>query len=154
MDQLSHPSMTTGKIIALRIQTFIIKVVSPPICYEQIGLDAIILVIWVLSFKPAFTLSSFTFIKRLFSSSSLSAMNVVSFAYLGLLIFLLAILIPACVSSSPVFHIMYSAHKLNKQGYNIQPWLTPFSIWDQSGVQCLVLTVAFLYLHPDFSGIR
>ena len=42
-------------------------------------------------------------------------------AYLRLLIFLLAILIPACVSSSPAFLMMYSAYKLNKQGDNIQP---------------------------------
>ena len=42
----------------------------------------------MLSFKPTFSLSSFTFIKRLFSSSSLSAIRVVSSAYLRLLIFL------------------------------------------------------------------
>ena len=68
-----------------------------------------------------YNLFSFTFIKRLFSSSSLSAIRVVLSAYLRSLIFLLAILIPACVSSSPVFLMMYSAHKLNKQGDNIQP---------------------------------
>src|SRR5574341_696096 len=51
----------------------------------------------MLSFKPTFSLSTFTFIKRLFSSSSLSAISVVSSAYLRLLIFLPAILIPACV---------------------------------------------------------
>ena len=59
------------------------------------GLDAMILIFWMLSFKPAFLLSSFTFIKRLFNSSSLSAVRVVSSAYLRLLIFLLAILILA-----------------------------------------------------------
>ena len=64
-----------------------------------------------LSFKPSFSLSSFTFIKTLFSSS-LSAIRVVSSAYLRLLIFLLAILIPACGSSSPAFLMMYSAYKL------------------------------------------
>ena len=58
---------------------------------------------WILSFKPAFSLSSFTFIKRLFSSTSLSVIRVVSSAYLRLLIFLPAILIPACASSTP-FH--------------------------------------------------
>ena len=68
--------------------------------------------------KPAFSLSSCTFIRRLFSSS-LSAIRVVSSVYLKLLIFLLAILIPACASSSPAFHMMYSAYKLNKQGDNI-----------------------------------
>ena len=43
-------------------------------------------------------------------------------AYLRLLIFLLAILIPACTSSSPAFCMIHSAYKLNKQGDNIQPW--------------------------------
>ena len=59
--------------------------------------------------KATFSLSSFTFIKRLFSSSSLSTIRVVSSAYLRLLIFLLAVLIPACASSSPAFLMMYSA---------------------------------------------
>ena len=73
------------------------------------GPDAMILVLWMLSFKPTFSLSSFTFIKRLFSSSSLFAIRAVSSAYLRSLIFLPAILIPACASYSPVFLIMYSA---------------------------------------------
>jgi len=66
-----------------------------------------------------------------------------SSAYLRLLIFLPAILIPACASSSLAFHMMYSAYKLNKQGDNIQPWHTPFPIWNQSIAPCPVLTVAF-----------
>ena len=57
------------------------------------GLDAMILVFWMLSFKPAFLLSFFTFIKRLFSPS-LSAIRAVSSVYLRILIFLPAILIP------------------------------------------------------------
>ena len=84
-------------------------------------MDAMMLVFWMLSFKPTFSLSSFTFNKRLFSSSSLSTIRVVSSAYLRLLIFLLAILIPACASSSQAFLMMYSSYKLNKQGDNIQP---------------------------------
>ena len=63
--------------------------------------------------------SPFTFIKRLLIYSSLSALRVVSSAYLRLLIFLLAVLIPACVSSSPAFLMMCSVYKLNKQGDNI-----------------------------------
>ena len=63
--------------------------------HEAMGPDAMIFVFWMLSFKPTFSLSSFTFIKRLFRSSSLSAIRVVSSAYLRLLIFLPAILIPA-----------------------------------------------------------
>ena len=187
--QLSHPYMTTGKIIPLSRRTFVGKVmslllnmlsrlvrtflprskclliswlqspsavileprkiksdtvstVSPSICHEGMGLDAMIFVFWMLSFKPTFSLSTFTFIKRLFSSSSLYAIRVVSSAYLRLLIFLPAILIPACASSSPAFLKMYSAYKLNKQRDNIQPWHTPFPIWNQSVVPCPVLTVA------------
>ena len=104
--------------------------------------DAMIFVFWMLSSKPTFSLSSFTFIKRLFSSSSLSAIRVVSSAYLRLLIFLPAILIQAWASSSAAFLVMYSAYKLNKQGDNIQPWQTHFPIWNQSVVPCPVLTVA------------
>ena len=114
---------------------------------------------WMLSFKTTFPLSSFTFIKRLFGSSSLSAIRVVSSAYVRLLIFLPAILIPGCASSSPVFLMMYSAYKLNKQGDNIQPWRTPFPIWNQSVVPCAFLTLAswpayrFLKRQVRWSGI-
>ena len=82
-----------------------------------------------------------------------------SSAYLWLLIFLPAILIPACASSSPAFHMMYSAYKLNKQGDNIQLWCTPFPIWNQSVVPCPVLPVAswpayrFLRRQVRWSGI-
>ena len=102
---------------------------------------AMILVFWILSFEPMFSLSSFTFINRLFSSSLLS-IRVVSPVYVRLLIFLLAILIPACASSSLAFRLMYSAYKLNKQVDNIQPWCTPFLIWNWPVVPCPVLTVA------------
>ena len=73
-------------------------------------------------FKPAFPLSSFTSIKKLFSSSLFSAVNMVSSGYLKLLIFLPAILILGCASSSSAFCLMYSAYKLNKQGNNIQSY--------------------------------
>ena len=95
--------------------------------------------------------SPFTFTKKLFSSSSLSAIRVVLSAYLRLLIFLLAILIPACASSSLAFHMMYTAYKINKQGDNVQPWCTPFLIWNQSTVPCPVLTVASL---PAYRFLR
>ena len=65
-----------------------------------------------------------------------------SATYLRLFIFLPAILIPACVSPTRAFLMMYSAYKLNKQGDNIQPQRTPFPIWNQSVVPCPVLTVA------------
>ena len=141
-----------------KIKSITVSIVSPPICHEMMGPDAMILVFWMLSFKPTFSLSSFSFIKRLFSSS-LSAMRVVSSAYLRLLIFLLAILIPACASPSWVFRMMYSAHKLNKQGDNIQSRWTPFPIWNQSVVPCPILAFAswpayrFLKRQVRWSGI-
>ena len=113
-----------------KIKSATVSTVSPSIWHEVMGLDAMILIFWMLNFKPTFSLSSFTFIKRLFSSSSLSAIRVMSSVYLRLLIFLLAILILACASSSLAFLMMYSAYKLNKQGDNIQPWRTPFLIWN------------------------
>ena len=114
----------------------------------------------MLNFNPAFSLSSFTLIKGIFSSSSLSAIRVVSSAHLRFLIFPLAIWIPAYDSSSLAFHIMmYSASTLNKQDDNIQPWRTPSLILNQSVVPCLVLTVAswpayrFLRRQVKWSGI-
>ena len=84
----------------------------------------------------------FTFIKRLFSSSSLSAIGWCHWCYLRLLIFLLAILILTCASSSPVFLMMYYAYKLNKHSDNVQPWCTSFLICNQSVLPCPVLTIA------------
>ena len=84
-------------------------------CHEMMGPDMMILGFWILSFKPAFSLSFLSFIKRFFSFASLSPFRVVSSAYLRLLIFLLANLIPAYASSSLGFHVMHSAYKLNKQ---------------------------------------
>ena len=121
-----------------KIKYFTVSIVCLPICHEMMEPDAMILVFWILGQL----FHSFIFIKRLFSFSSLSAIRVVSYAYLRLLIFLLAILIPVCASSSPAFCMMYFAYKLNKQGDNIQSWCTPFSIWNQFIVLFLVLTVA------------
>ena len=123
-------------------QSLTISTVSPSICHEVMGPDAMILVLWMLSFKPTFSLS-YTSIKRLFSSS-LSAIRVMSSVYLRLLIFLRADLIPACASSSPTFLMMYSASKLNKQGDNIRPWRTLFLFGTS-----LLFHVQFYLLLPD-----
>jgi len=141
------------------IKSVTVSIFSLSICHEVMGPDAMILVFWMLSFRPTFSLSSFTFIKRLFSTSSFSAIQVVSSAYLRLVIFLPEILIPACASSSRAFCMMYSANKLDKQDDNIQPWRTPFPIWNQSVVPCPVLTAApwithrFLRRQVRWSGI-
>ena len=142
-----------------KIKSATVSAFSLFIFYGVMGPDAMILVFWILSFKPAFPLSSLTLIKRLFSSYLLPAIRVISSAHRRLLIFLLAILIPACDSSSLAFHMIYSACKLNRQGDNIQPWRTPFPILNQSVVPCQVLTAAswlayrFLRRQVRLSGI-
>ena len=90
------------------------------------GLDVMIIVLWMLSYKSTFSLPSFTFIKRLFGSSMLSAIRMLSSLYLRLLIFL-----PWC-----------ALHNLNKQGDNMHSSANPFPIWIQFIVPYPVLTVA------------
>ena len=64
----------------------------------------------MLSFKPTFLLSFFTFIKRVFSSCFLPKGGFICISEaIGIL---LAILIPACASSTWAFNMMYSAYKL------------------------------------------
>ena len=52
------------------IKSLSVSIVSPSVCHEVMGPDAVILVFWMLSFKATFSLSSFTLIERLFSSYS------------------------------------------------------------------------------------
>ena len=61
---LRSPSAVTLEPPKIKSDT--VSTVSPSICYEVMGPDAMILVFWTLSFKPTFSLSSFTFIKKLF----------------------------------------------------------------------------------------
>ena len=86
-----------------------VSIVSPSICHDLSFLNV------ESGFFTPLSPSS----RGSFSSPSLSTMRVVSPAYLRLLIFLLAILIPAC-ACSPAFHTMHSASKLNEQDDNIQ----------------------------------
>ena len=83
-------SLSTVDLEPKKIKSVTISTGSPSIHYEVMGTDAMILAFRMLSFKPTFSLSSFTF-KRFFSSSLLSALKVVSSSYLMLLIFLPAI---------------------------------------------------------------
>ena len=59
------------------INSVTVSIVFPSICHEVMGPDAMNLFFWMLSFKPIFSLSYLTFLKRLFSSL-LSAIRVVS----------------------------------------------------------------------------
>ena len=61
-----------------KIKSVTVSIVSPYVCHEVMGLNAMILVFEMLSLRPAFSLSFFIFIKRLFSSSLLSAIRVVA----------------------------------------------------------------------------
>ena len=93
--------LETKKMKSVTVSTFF------PICLpwsHEIGCHD--LHFWMSNFKPAFSLFSFTLIKRLFSSSSLSAIRVVLSAYLRFLIFLQQIFIPTCDSFSPAFCMM------------------------------------------------
>ena len=99
-----------------------VSIVSPSTWNEMMGLDAMILLFWVLSqvlsFKSGFWLSSFTF-KMLFSSSA--------FCHKGDIIFISEFIIsPRNLDSflcfiQPGILLMYFAYKLSKQGDNIQP---------------------------------
>ena len=123
------------------------------------GPDAIILVFWMLSFKPTFSLSSFTFIKNIFSSSSLYCHKGGAICISEVIDIPPGSLDSTCASSSLAFRMMYFVYKLNKQDDKIQPWRSPFPIWNQSVVPCPVLTVAswpayrFLRRQVRWSGI-
>ena len=129
-----HPSGEKKSVTA--------SIFNPYICYEVMWPDAMILVFRMLSFKSAFSLSSFNRIKKLLSYSSLSPITMVLSAHQRLLIFLPTVLIPACDSSNLPFCMMYSAYILNKHGDSVQPSCTPFTILNQSVVPFLVQTVA------------
>ena len=100
--------MEPRKIKSITVTNF-----SPSICYEVMGPEAMILNVWMLSFKPGLLLSSFTLIKKLFSFSSLYAIRVVSSPYLRFLMFLPVILWFQLVdSSSLTFCIVYSVNRI------------------------------------------
>ena len=149
---ISSSQSPSAVILELRkIKSDTVSTVSPSICHEVMGPDAMIIVFWILSFKPIFSLSYFILIKRLFSFSSLSAIRVVSSAYLRLLIFLPAILIPACASSSPAFLMMYSAYKLNKRGDHI-PWLYT-ALMSSFSFFLFLKYFLFSYLEPAYCSM-
>ena len=108
-----------------KIKSDTVSTVSPSICHEVMGPDAMILVFecWVLS--------------QLFHSplspSSRGFEFLFTFCHKGGVICISEVidispgnLDAACASSSPAFLMMYSAYKLNKQGDNKQPWRTLF----------------------------
>ena len=79
----------TPTAVIFEVHKITVSIVSPSIYHEVMEPDAMILIFWILS--QLFSFSSFTFIKRLFISSSLSAVREGSSAYLRLFVFLPAI---------------------------------------------------------------
>ena len=112
-----------------KIKSVPVSIISPFVCHDMMGPDTEVLVFWILNFKPTFSFSSFTFIKRLFSSSSLSTIRMVSFACLRLLIFLPAVLIPGCDSSTPTFRVVYSAYSPVAQTVKDPPAIQETWVW-------------------------
>ena len=140
---LQSPSAVILELPKIKSVTFSIVLLS--ICHEVMRLDAMIFIFWMLSFKPSFSLSCFTLIDRLFNSSSLSVIKVMSFAYMRLLMFLLQSsfqLVQHPIQNFTAYKVNFSSYKVNKQGDNIQPCRTPFPILNQSFVWSLVLIVA------------
>ena len=56
-------SSTAVTLKPKNIMSDTVSIVSPSVCHEMMGPDAMTLVFWMLSFKPAFSLFSFTFIR-------------------------------------------------------------------------------------------
>ena len=109
ISQLQSLSSVKEILEPRKIKFVTVSIVSPSICHEVMVPDAKVFVFWMLSFKPAFSLSSFS-IKRPFSCSSLSAIRMVSSTYMRLLLFLPEIFISAYALSSLAFPMMHSAY--------------------------------------------
>ena len=129
-----------------KIKTVTVTIVSPSICHEVTGTDAMSFVLLKLSFKPAFSLSSLTLIKRLlvslcFLPSWWCHLHISGYWYFSRQSWFQLVLHPAHHFAWFTLYI-YSAYNLNKQGDNIQPTCTPFPIWNQSIAPCPILTVA------------
>ena len=115
-------SVTVVMLKPKKMKSVTVSTFSPSIYHEFMGPDAMILVLWMLNFKPVCfffhpppSLSTKGYIIK-----RLSVIRVMTYAYLRLLIFLLAILIPVYDSTSPAFCMMCSADKLNKQDDSVQ----------------------------------
>ena len=101
------------------------------------GLDAMTLLFWMLSIKPAFSLSSFTFIKRLFSSSLLSVIKVVSSAFQAIFFIVLVFCFKLKVFFLQVYHKEFTwsiylwARSCHRWASLNSRRILPHSSWDQ-----------------------
>ena len=103
-------SLSTVIVEPKKTKSVTFFIVSLSIYHEVTGLDAMILIFWRLSFKPAFLLFSFSFIKRLFSASLLAFCHKGSvFCISKVTDISLSNLESILSSSNLTFHMMYSA---------------------------------------------
>ena len=121
-----------------KIKSATVSTVLPSICHEVMGTDAMILVFWMLSFKPTFSLSSRGSLILHFLPQGWCHLHIWGYWYFSWQSWFQLVLHPAQSFS----WCTLSAYELNKWGDNIQPWCNPFPIWNQSVVPCPVLTVA------------
>ena len=101
------------------INSSTVSPVYPSICHELVGPDAMIFVFWMLSFKPTFSLSSFTFIKKLVSSSSIVCYSQINpFVWLkitSVLLFKVNTSEPIQKSESSLMHMIISVTYITKK---------------------------------------
>ena len=113
-----------------KIKSVTVSTVSPSICHDMIGPDAMIFVFWMFNFKSAFdsplsSSSRGSLVLLHFLPQRWCHLLIWGYLYFSWQSWLQLVLLPA-------WHIymMYFAYRLNKQDENIQPWCTPFPIWN------------------------
>ena len=139
-------SLSTVILELKKIKSVTASIFSPSICHEVMGLDAMMLKFLNVEFQSTLFHPHQEILFPLhFLPSEWYHLHIWGWSPVNLFLFLpfLAILIPACDSSSLAFHMIDSTYKLNKQGDNIWPPCgIPSPVWNQSVVPCLVLTIA------------
>ena len=118
-----------------KIKSLTVSIVSSSICYEVMGQNAVILVFWMLSFKPTFSPSSFTFVKRFFSSSFQFYKS--EFCNKELMVW-------ATVSSKSCFCWLYRASP-SLAAKNTINWISVLTIW-----WCLRVESSLVLLEGEF----
>ena len=129
---------------APKIKSLTVALVSPSICHEVMGPDAMILVFWMLSLKPGFSL---------FQLHQEALYFLFTFCLKGSIICISEVIdiSPSNLDSSLCFiqsNISYDVLcMLSKQDDSIQLWHTSFPIWNQSVVPYPVLTIASWHVY-------
>ena len=115
---------------------------SLQIFHEVMEPDVMILIFLMLNFKPVFFFTHIFFHPHQYAlySSLLSAIRVVPSAYLRF--WYISHKFPSCELPSLIFCRMYPSYHVKEQVDNIQPWHTPYPIWNQFTLSHPFLTIA------------